>query len=100
MTLSPVEPNVSDISCLRPKIVQIYKWRENAQAQHTEEVLFGLKIKRAGISFFNGKGLATEQSSGSMGKHRLIESCHVFKGVPIAISINAIVISRTRDSGV
>jgi hypothetical protein len=42
----------------------------------------------------------TEQNNGLMGNRILIESCQVFKGVPIAISISAIVISRTRDSGV
>jgi hypothetical protein len=72
----------------------------SAQAQHTEEVLFGLKIKRAGISFFSGKDSMIEQNSGLMGNRRLIESCQVFKGAPIAISISAIVISRTQDSGV
>jgi len=35
----------------------------STQTQPTEEVLFGLKIKQAGISFFNGKDSATEQNS-------------------------------------
>ena len=35
----------------------------SAQVQHTEEVLFGLKIKRAGISFFSGKDSVTEQNN-------------------------------------
>jgi hypothetical protein len=37
---------------------------KNARTQHTEEVLFGLKIKRAGIAFFSGKDPATEQNNG------------------------------------
>jgi hypothetical protein len=35
----------------------------SAQAQHIKEVLFGLKIKRAGSSVFNGKVSATEQTT-------------------------------------
>jgi hypothetical protein len=33
----------------------------SAQAQRIKDVLLGLKIKRAGISFFSGKDSATEQ---------------------------------------
>ena len=33
------------------------------QAQRIKEVLFGLKIKRVGISFFSGKDSATEQNN-------------------------------------
>jgi hypothetical protein len=34
-----------------------------AQAQRIKEVLFGLKIKRAGISFFSRKDSTTEQNN-------------------------------------
>jgi hypothetical protein len=36
---------------------------KSAQAQRIKEVLFGLKIKRAGSSFFSEKVSATEQNN-------------------------------------
>jgi hypothetical protein len=48
MTLSPMEPNVSNITCLKHRDIRSAGCTRSAQAQRIEEVLFGLKIKRAG----------------------------------------------------
>jgi hypothetical protein len=47
------------------------------QAQHTEEVHFGLKIKRAGIFVFNGEDPSMEQING----HRVSQSHGVARGL-------------------